>query len=41
MSYTVGNFQNWGESERFLDKVIKKYPKAKIVDYFKGKRLGN
>ena len=39
-SYSVGNFQNWGETERFLDKVSRKYPKAKIVDYFKGKRVG-
>ncbi len=39
-AYTVGYFQNWGETERFLEKVIAKYPKAKIVDYFKGKRLG-
>ena len=40
-SYSVGNFQNWSETERFLDKVIQKYPKAKIVDYFKGKKLGD
>jgi outer membrane protein OmpA-like peptidoglycan-associated protein len=39
-SYSVGMFQNWGETERFLGKVIKKYPKSKIVDYFKGKRVG-
>lgn len=39
-SYSVGNFQNWGETERFLEKVVQKYPKAKIVDYFKGKRVG-
>jgi outer membrane protein OmpA-like peptidoglycan-associated protein len=39
-AYTVGYFQNWSETERFLEKVIAKYPKAKIVDYFKGKRLG-
>jgi outer membrane protein OmpA-like peptidoglycan-associated protein len=39
-AYTVGYFQNWSETERFLEKVIVKYPKARIVDYFKGKRLG-
>lgn len=39
-SYSVGSFQNWGETERFLEKVVQKYPKAKIVDYFKGKRVG-
>ena len=39
-SYSVGSFQNWGETERFLEKIVQKYPKAKIVDYFKGKRVG-
>jgi outer membrane protein OmpA-like peptidoglycan-associated protein len=39
-SYSVGSFQNWGETERFLNKIIQKYPKSKIVDYFKGKRVG-
>jgi outer membrane protein OmpA-like peptidoglycan-associated protein len=39
-SYSVGNFQNWGETENFLSKVVKKYPKSKIIDFFKGKRVG-
>ena len=40
-AYLIGNFQNWGETEKFLNTVISKYPKARIVDYFKGKRVGN
>ena len=40
-SYMIGSFLNWGETERFLEKVQKKYPKAQIVDYFNGKRIGN
>lgn len=39
-SYMVGTFLNWGETERFLEKVQAKYPKAQIVDYFNGKRVG-
>ncbi len=39
-SYMVGSFSNWGETERFLEKVQAKYPKAQIVDYFNGKRVG-
>ncbi len=39
-SYMAGTFLNWGETERFLEKVQTKYPKAQIVDYFKGKRVG-
>jgi outer membrane protein OmpA-like peptidoglycan-associated protein len=39
-SYMVGRFSAWGETERFLEKVKAKYPKAQIVDYFKGKRVG-
>ena len=38
-SYLVGEFQTWSETESFLEKVQKDYPKAKIVDYFKGKRV--
>ena len=40
-AYLIGNFQNWSETEKFLDKITAKYPKARIVDYFKGKRVGN
>ncbi len=40
LSYMVGSFLNWGEAERFLAKVQKRYTQAQIVDYFKGKRIG-
>ena len=40
-SYLIGYFQGWTETEAFLEKVITKYPKARIIEYFKGKRLGN
>lgn len=40
-SYLIGYFQGWIETEAFLEKVVTKYPKARIVEYFKGKRLGN
>ncbi|MBL7814616.1 MAG: OmpA family protein [Saprospiraceae bacterium] len=40
VSYMVGTFLNWSETERFLAKVQPRYPKAQIVDYFKGKRVG-
>ena len=40
-SYLVGYFQGWTETEVFLEKVVTKYPKARIIEYFKGKRLGN
>ena len=39
-SYMVGTFLTWGETERFLTKVQTKYPKAQIVDYYNGKRIG-
>lgn len=39
-SYMVGTFLNWGETERFVEKIQNRYPKAQIVDYFKGKRVG-
>jgi outer membrane protein OmpA-like peptidoglycan-associated protein len=38
-SYTIGSFQNWGETERFLEKMKKQFPNAKIIDFFKGKRI--
>ncbi|MFM2267863.1 MAG: hypothetical protein RL757_1304 [Bacteroidota bacterium] len=38
-AYLVGEFQTWSETESFLEKVKKDYPKAKIVDYLKGKRV--
>ena len=40
-SYLIGYFQGWTETEAFLEKVVTKYPKARIIEYFKGKRLGN
>ena len=40
VSYMVGSFLNWGEAERFLAKVQANYPKAQIVDYFNGNRIG-
>lgn len=39
-SYMVGTFLTWGETERFLEKAQAKYPKAQIVDYYNGKRVG-
>jgi outer membrane protein OmpA-like peptidoglycan-associated protein len=39
-AYSVGYFQGWNETERFLTKVIAKYPAARIVEYYNGKRLG-
>jgi outer membrane protein OmpA-like peptidoglycan-associated protein len=40
IAYSVGYFQGWAETERFLGKVISKYPAARIVEYYNGKRLG-
>jgi outer membrane protein OmpA-like peptidoglycan-associated protein len=40
-AYSVGYFQGWTETERFLGKVISKYPAARIVEYYNGKRLGD
>ncbi len=40
-SYLVGNLSTWGEAERLLDKLKTQYPTAHIVDYYKGKRLGD
>jgi outer membrane protein OmpA-like peptidoglycan-associated protein len=39
-SYLVGTFLNWSETERFLEKVQTQYNKARIVEYFNGKRIG-
>ncbi len=39
ISYLIGTLSGWTEAERFLAKVVAKYPSAKIVDYFKGKRI--
>jgi outer membrane protein OmpA-like peptidoglycan-associated protein len=39
-AYSVGYFQGWTETERFLGKVISKYATARIVEYYNGKRLG-
>ncbi len=39
-AYSVGYFQGWTETERFLGKIISKYPAARIIEYYKGKRLG-
>ena len=39
-AYLVGTFLNWSETERFLEKVQMQYPKARIVEFFNGKRIG-
>jgi hypothetical protein len=39
-SYMVGAFLNWSETERFLEKVQTQFNKARIVEYFNGKRIG-
>ena len=39
-AYLVGTFLSWSETERFLGKVQAQYPKARIVEYFNGKRIG-
>ena len=39
-AYLVGTFLNWSETERFLGKIQAQYPKARIVEYFNGKRIG-
>lgn len=39
ISYLIGNITGWSEAERFLGKVTEKYPNAKIIDYYNGKRL--
>jgi hypothetical protein len=38
-SYMVGTFLNWSETERFLEKTQDLYGKARIVEYFNGKRI--
>jgi outer membrane protein OmpA-like peptidoglycan-associated protein len=38
-SYMVGTFLNWSETERFLEKTQSLYGKARIVEYFNGKRI--
>jgi hypothetical protein len=38
-SYMVGSFLNWSETERFLEKTQRLYAKARIVEYFNGKRI--
>lgn len=39
ISYMVGYYQGWSETETALEKINKKYPYARIIEYFKGKRL--
>ena len=39
VAYLIGAFQFWGETESYLNKVIKRFPNAKIVDIYKGKRV--
>jgi hypothetical protein len=39
-SYMVGTFLNWSETERFLEKAQTQFGKARIVEYFNGKRIG-
>ena len=38
-SVLIGTFLTWAETERYLDKVNAKFPNAKIIEYFNGKRL--
>jgi outer membrane protein OmpA-like peptidoglycan-associated protein len=37
--YYLGDFQQWGEIERFLTKVKAVFPKAEMIEFFKGKKL--
>lgn len=39
VAYTAGSFETWGEVQDFQTKAAQKYPKAKVVEYFKGKRI--
>lgn len=39
VAYTAGSFETWGEVQDFQAKAAQKYPKAKVVEYFKGKRI--
>jgi outer membrane protein OmpA-like peptidoglycan-associated protein len=39
-AYLVGTFLNWSETERFLEKVQSQYGKARIVEFYNGKRIG-
>lgn len=39
VAYTAGNFETWGEVQDFQAKAAQKYPTAKVVEYFKGKRI--
>ncbi|MDZ7878263.1 MAG: OmpA family protein [Saprospiraceae bacterium] len=38
-AYMVGTFLNWSETERFLEKTQTMYKKARIVEYYNGKRI--
>jgi outer membrane protein OmpA-like peptidoglycan-associated protein len=39
-SYLVGLFLNWSETQRFLEKAQAEYGKARVVEFFNGKRIG-
>jgi outer membrane protein OmpA-like peptidoglycan-associated protein len=41
VSYLVGNIQSYSEAEGFLQKVAAKYPQARMIEYFNGKRIGD
>jgi outer membrane protein OmpA-like peptidoglycan-associated protein len=40
IAYLVGNIQSYSEAEHFLNKILEKYPKARMVEFFNGKRIG-
>ncbi|MEO0041908.1 MAG: hypothetical protein RL329_1369 [Bacteroidota bacterium] len=39
LDYYLGDFQHWGETERFLTKVKAVFPQAEMIEFFKGKKL--
>jgi outer membrane protein OmpA-like peptidoglycan-associated protein len=41
VAYLVGQIQSYSEAERFLQKIVAKYPQARMVEYFNGKRIGD
>jgi outer membrane protein OmpA-like peptidoglycan-associated protein len=37
--YYLGDVQHWNEAERFFTKVKETFPKAEMIEFFKGKKL--
>jgi outer membrane protein OmpA-like peptidoglycan-associated protein len=37
--YYLGDVQHWSEAERFFTKVKETFPKAEMIEFFKGKKL--